>query len=398
MLPKRFYSPLFTLGMVFLFNPVVGLVDLLPDFIGAFLVAASMTEIAMLDERLEQARRLIYYVAGVSAVRTVLMFFMFDMDESAMLSSVFLLGVGELFALIYFAVSFFGGVSYVAQRSESENVLGNVDRIQKLWITFFAVHTASSVLPELFALPQLTARVNPEELTWATERQIVLYRNYARLLLGTVSFISAVWWFKNTYAFMKGVRRDESFKQSLSVRFGEFIRANPLQRVFWDLRFAFIAFAAGCVLQMNFTVDGMAVLPAWTGSLLLLAGALRLNKQDKKSLCVLCIGALIQAVSIYLVKNLLGEILLAAASAAVVYLGERAVTLHVKKAIDWEIDAYFYLTRLFYTAFLVLGVIYYAGGNYWVHLARVLCFIAWTASNLWVSSSVLGEIKLRKRL
>lgn len=395
---KRFYSPLFTLGMVFLFNPVVGLVDILPDFVGAFLIATSMTEISMLDDRLEQARRLIYYVAGVSAVRTVLMFFMFDMDESAMLSSVFLLGVGELFALIYFAISFFGGVSYIAQRSESVSVLGDVDRIQRLWILFCIVHTAGSVLPELFALPQLTARVNPEELTWATERQIVLYRNYARLLFGTISLIMAVWWFKNTYAFMKGVRKDESFKQSLTARFGDFLKANPLQGVFWDVRFAFISFVAGCALQMNFTVDGIAVLPAWLGSLLLLVALLRLDKKNKKSLYILSGAALVQAVSIYLIKNILGVILISAASALAVYIAEKLITDHVKKAIDWEIDAYFYLTRLLYTAFFVLSVIYAFGGNYFVHLARVLCFIAWMACNLWVGSSVLSEIKLRKRL
>ncbi len=396
---RRFYSPLFTVGMVFLFNPVVGLVDLLPDFAGAFLIAASMTEIAMLDSRLEQARRLIYYVAGISAVRSVLMFFMFDMDESAMLSSVFLLGVAELFALIYFAVSFFGGIAYIAQRSESDNVLGDVDRIRRLWIIFCIVHTAASVLPELTALPQLTARVNPESLTWATERQIVLYRNYARLLFGTVSFIMAVWWFKNTYAFMKGVREDERFKESLSARYGSFIEANPLQNVFWDMRFALIAFTAGCALLLNFTVDGMAVLPAWLGSLFLLAAALRLDRKNKKAPIIFGGIILLQVLCIHVLSRYaVGTAVLSALSAIAVYYGETVITAHVKKAIDWEIDAYFYLTRLLYGAFFILCAVYSFIPNYWVHLARVICFILWMGTNLWVSSSVLGEIKLRRRL
>lgn len=395
---RRFYSRLFTVGLVFLFNPVVGLVDILPDFIGALLVAASMTEIAMLDERLEQARRLIYYVAGVSAVRTVLMFFMFDMDESAILSSVSLLGVGELFALIYFAVSFFGGISYIAQRSDSENVLGEVDRIQRLWILFFIVHTAASVLPELAALPQLTARNNPEDIPWATERQIVMYKNYARLLFGTISFFLGIWWLRTTAAFMKGVRKDEPFKASLEKRYGEFAAANPLQELFLDLRFALILFAAGSALQLNVTVDGLAVVPAWVGTLCILFAVLRLNKKDSFSALLLVVSALIQGVAIHLLKGVASAVPLALFSALTVFIGERALTARVKAAIDWEIDVYFYITRIFYGAFFVLSAVYSLYANYWVHLSRILCFGAWMAAILWLCTSVLGEIKLRRRL
>ncbi|MBQ3081659.1 MAG: hypothetical protein IJC49_04320 [Clostridia bacterium] len=393
---KRFYSRLFVIGAVFLFNPIVGLVDLLPDFIGAFLIAASMTEIAMLDERIENARRLIYYVAGISAARTVLMFFMFNMDESWVLSIVSLLGAAELFALIYFAVSFFGGVSYIAQRSDSDNVLGGVDRIKNLWILFFIVRTAAAILPELTALPQLIARVNPEDLTWATERQIVMYRYYARLLLGTAALFLGIWWLKNTVSFMKGVRADERFKASLEKRFASFSEANPLHALFLDIRFALIMLTAGSALQMNFTADGKAVLPAWLGTACIFFALIRLCKEKNNYLFLIIIA--FQAVAVHFFKDPLAAVVLCAVSPLAVYMGEKAVSAHVKQAIDWDIDVYFYITRFFYIAFFVLTAIYAFVDNYWLHLSRILCFGAWIAALVWTCSSVLGEIKLRRRL
>lgn len=393
---KRFYNRLFVIGAAFLFNPIVGLVDLLPDFIGAFLIAASMTEIAMLDERTENARRLIYYVAGISAARTVLMFFMFDMDESWILSLVSIFGVAELFALIYFAVSFFGGVSYIAQRSDSDNVLGGIDRIRNLWILFFIARTAAAILPELTALPQLIARVNPEDLTWATERQIVMYRYYARLLLGTAALFLGIWWLKSTASFMKGVRRDEPFKESLEKRFGEFSAANPLHGLFLDVRFAMIMLVAGSALQMNLTADGTAILPPWLGTACIFFALLRLGKEKNNYLLLIIIA--FQAVAVHFLTGALGAVVLCAVSPLAVYMGEKSVTAHVKQAIDWDIDVYFYITRLFYTAFFVLTAIYAFVDNYWLHLSRILCFGAWMAALVWTCSSVIGEIKLRRRL
>lgn len=393
---RRFYSLLFSIGAVFLLNPIVGLVDILPDAVGALLIAASMTEIAMLDERLENARRLIYYVAGISGARTVLMFFMFSMDESWVLSIVSLLGAAELFALIYFGISFFGGISYIAQRSDSEKVLGDVDRIKKLWILFFIVRTAAAILPELTALPQLTARANPEDIA-VTERQIVMYRYYARLLLGTVSLFFGIWWLKNTLSFMKGVRRDELFKASLEKRFGEFSAANPLHGLFLDVRFALIMLAAGSALMINITVDGAHVLPAWIGTLLLMFAVIRLGYRGK-ALILGAVAAAAQVAAIHLTKGVLSAVLLGVASATAVYLAERAVTRRIKAAIDWVTDAYFYITRIFYGAFFILGAVYALWANYWVHLARILCFGAWMATVIWVCTSVIGEIKLRRRL
>ncbi len=397
---KRFYSPLFLVGIVFLFNPVVSLVDVLPDFIGALLIGTALTEIAMLDERLENARRLIFYLAAISGVRTALMFSMFDMDETWILSLVTILGVVELFALVYFSISFFGGIGYIAQRSDSENVLGEVDRVKRLWILFFILRVGAAILPEVLALPQQVVRENPDDIPWVTARQLLLYRYYARMLLSTASLFLGVWWLKVSFTFFKGVKKDALFKDSLEKRYGQFLEANPLQELFLDVKFALICLVAGCVLQFGFYADGRAILPAWVGSLLILLALWRADGKNKTPLIIVGAAVLLQALAAHLplLNGAVESILLAVGSVVAVFLGENGITGRVKKAIDWEIDAYFYITRLFYVAFFVLGIVYALWANYWVHLARLICFGVWIAVIVWVATSVIGEIKLRRRL
>lgn len=396
---RRFNSCLFTLGLVFLFNPVIGLVDILPDFIGALCIAAAVTEVAMLDERLENARRLMYYLAAVSGVRTVLMLFTFDMNDNDVLSAVTILAVCELFVLIYFAVSFFGGISYIAQRSESEGVLGAVDRIRRLWIVFFCLHSAATVVPELAALPQLLLLYDPESIPWLTEGRLQLYKNYLILILGTAAFALGVWWLKQTYAFIKDVRGDKDFTASLEKRYGQFLAANPLQGLFLDVRFAAICFVLGCALQVGIRVDGMDVLPAWVGTLLLLLAVWRLNKKSNvTALVYLCVAAAIQGVAVHLLGGIPSAVLLAVTGVAAVYLAEQGLATRVKAAIDWDISGYYLFTRVLYGGFFVLSAVYSGVSNYWIHLGRILCYGGWIAVAVWFCSSVTGEIKLRRRL
>ena len=160
----------------------------------------------------------------------------------------------------------------------------------------------------------------------------------------------------------------------------------------------YISLAAGSALMINITVDGVHVLPAWIGTALLLFAILRLDASNRVALVATVVSAAVQAVAVHLLSGVLSAVLIGVASATAVFLAERAVTKRIKAAIDWVTDAYFYITRIFYGAFFILGAVYALWANYWVHLARILCFGAWMATVIWVRTSVIGEIKLRRRL
>lgn len=399
---KRFFSVRFVIGLIFLANPVISLFDVLPDFIGFLLLFSALTEIAFLDERLETARRMTLYGAAVSGARTVLMFFAFDMDENWILSLVSLLGVAELFAAIYFSVSFFGGISYIAQRCESESVLGNVDKLKRIWIAFWLVHTFSTILPELAALPQLTLQHDPYAYPNLSERLLLLYKNGAVMILFAVSLITGIWWFIKTASFLKGVRNDEKLKASLGVRYEGFLKANPLQETFLACRLACVLFTVGCALQMNLALDGVYVIPAWAGTIFLAVGLYRLGVKKLKSYALIavafavqlfCAFARVEGAAKYAVPPLL-----ALSCFGAVFMAERLFTERVKAMLSYDLEGGFMLARIPFAVFLICRCVYGVYPNYWFHFASIVGFTVWMVIIIWICSSLMSEIKHRRRL
>ncbi len=395
---KRFFSARFVVGLVFLANPVINLFDVLPDFVGWLLIFSALTEIAFLDERLETARRMTLYGAGISAVRLVLMFFYFDMDASWVLSCVSLFGAAELFAAIYFAVAFFGGITYMAQRCESENVLGGVDNAKQLWILFWIARVAATILPETAALPLLTIQHDPYVYPNLSERDILLYKNGATMVLFLIMLIFGIGWLIKASAFIKGIKKDLLFKNSLSARYEKFLEANPLQETFLACRTASVLLCAGYGLQLNLLMDGNAVLPAWAGTLLLAACAYYLGVRSKKSYILLGVGFGLQLVAAFVPLSYVSMPLLLAGCVLAIICAERLFYNNIKRLLDIDLEGGFLLARIPAGIFVVCRAVFAVWDVYPFRLAEIIAFGVWMFIIIRLCSSLMGEIKARRRL
>lgn len=69
---RCFESPLVFAALVFLANPVFGVVDILPDVIGGLLLYAGLTEISYIDSRIDTARSRSLYLAAVNGIKLLL--------------------------------------------------------------------------------------------------------------------------------------------------------------------------------------------------------------------------------------------------------------------------------------------------------------------------------------
>ena len=65
-------------GFVFLANPYIDMLDILPDFIGYLLILAGISRMAKLDDRLTLAAQKLTYLAVLSVLRLLplLIFFL----------------------------------------------------------------------------------------------------------------------------------------------------------------------------------------------------------------------------------------------------------------------------------------------------------------------------------
>lgn len=403
---KRFYGLYFIVGCVFICNPVIKLYDVLPNFIGYLLMVHALKEINVLEYRIENAANQLYYLAGISGVRSLLMFFTFDMDSSSMLSAVSLLAAAEVFFLISFFVSYYGGISYLAQRCESENVLARVDDMRTLGIVFTLVHVAATVLPELAALPELTLAEDPDKLPWLTPEKLYVYKNYATAILFIVSLAVGIWWIKNTASFIRGVQKDHSFREGLESRYAVYIEGVPDEELYLSVLGAMWMYLAGCLCCCNLRLyddvgmTSFLALPAWVGTVIMAAAAFRMGARGKLILVYGVLGVVQIACSYALPSGIvsdLGGVFVALSSGVAVYLTEKTLADRLLKGIDLDIKGAFNLQRVFLALFLIVGIVYGFISKSWLHSVRVVAFVLWIGFTVRTVLAVKDEIKPRRR-
>lgn len=403
---RRFYGPYFILGCIFLFDPVIKLFDLLPNAVGCLLIAISLKEISALEYRIENAARLLYYCAGVGVLRVLLMFSTFSMNSSDMLSAVTVLGLLELFLLIYFFISFYGGLSYLAQRSDSENVLGQIDSVRTLGIVFIIVHTAASILPELTALIEVALDHDPDAFVGLSLGRLKLYKNYAVVICALVSLIAGIWWLKETAVFFGGVKKDSLFRTSVEKRYGEYVGDTPHEEFFIRLKSVLVLMLIACVFCMNLRIyDEVAlhhtlIIPAWVGTLIFGFCAWRLGVGGFALFPYAAFGAVQFVLGHLLTEGIwasVGEAIIPAITLCVVIATEQILKKRLYSYMDLDVKTELIRQHIALALYVALSVAHAIKDISLLHGFKVVCFVLWLAFTVWTYSAINDEIKLRRK-
>ncbi len=395
----KFSHLYFTLGCVMLCNPVVTVFDILPDFIGCALIIKSLSQLKYLDYRIEQAVRELWLLAGISAVRTVMMPFYFDMDSSAVLATVSLLGAAEAFFFIYFALSFYRGMSYLASRSDGESVLDSVDNTRVITIVFILVRVACTVLPEIAAIFELEAQASLDYTNTLTVYAVNKYKRYAYLVAFAISTIAGVYWVKESASFVKNVRRDKGFFAAVTEKCVAFEERNPLVPLYETVRARGILYVVGSVFMMNLSVDGITVIPAYVGAAVFAFIALRTKEYKLAAIEAALAAGLALTEYLPMIKDvqwlsvlLFGLLTVAAVTAAGFVFRKVAATA------DVDVSEVHLLPQVMF-ALVVLAT---AAASFWfgtvVHTVRVVLFLVWLFTEIKLVYAVLDDIKARIRL
>lgn len=103
-------------GCVFLLNPTVNLIDVLPDVIGYLLILKGLDKLSDLDGKLHSAKQKFKAAAWIAGVKFLVMFLTPVMDSTWYLLFAFSFGVLEMIYEIPAFVELFGGISYLEMR------------------------------------------------------------------------------------------------------------------------------------------------------------------------------------------------------------------------------------------------------------------------------------------
>lgn len=141
-------------GMFFLFEPFIGVADILPDFIGYLLILHGMSKIADLEIKISEAKMKMQSALYVSLGRFAVYVFSFlaDFDDTLKLVFVFAFAVLDVFFVLPAFSSLFNGLDYARMRFTSVANSPKLSDAGKLSAIFLIVRAVGAVVPELTSL------------------------------------------------------------------------------------------------------------------------------------------------------------------------------------------------------------------------------------------------------
>ena len=103
-------------GCIFLFNPFINIIDILPDFIGYLFIMRALSELSDLERNIRNARARFKSAMWVSLVKCALVFASMIFDSTWYLILTFSFGILESMYLIPACIDLFYGISYLEER------------------------------------------------------------------------------------------------------------------------------------------------------------------------------------------------------------------------------------------------------------------------------------------
>ena len=277
-------------GMIFLFNPLINVVDVLPDFIGLFMIMHGLSKVAEVTDHLGDARDGFAKLAIVSLIQTGIVFTLpFNSDSYTMLMAFSV----SIVSAIYFvpAVShLFEGFSYVSLRTgaASPNAVpsrgalrgknqkhSSVTALQVLTYAAFFIRAGGAVLP---LVPGIFVNdyVGAPGVNWAQ------YSGVLYAFAWVAGFAVGIPWLLRFRRYIKGMCADPVLTETLWQRYKEEVLPNKGYLAAKRTRILLILTIVACGLTFCMYVDYVNIVPNAFSAAFLIAVFAFLKREDKK--------------------------------------------------------------------------------------------------------------------
>ena len=271
----------------FLFNPDIGIVDILPDLFGYILMCSGLSMLSMLNDDIYEAHQKFKKMIIVSALKLVAVYILYgvfaaDQQPSGSLLFAFCFGVVELMLLVPAFKKLYDGLSYLANRKGGQGILLNKkgkfagDVMRSASIIFVIAKLACAILPETLSLT-ITDYVDDGPTMY-------LYEFIAefRIIGFTVGLVFGIAFLVRSVKFFKRFIREtelvatlsQGFSTELDEREGVFIKKNLSAGLF--------VLVAAAVLCLDLHVPDYNFIPDIAAAALFFVGAWLLKKYTSK--------------------------------------------------------------------------------------------------------------------
>ncbi len=333
---------LILLGALFLFEPHVAFVDVLPDIVGYVLLFAGLARLSDLNAHLFEARRRFRILLYISAGQLFGTYFIygvlgammrekpaemsrFEQPMTVLLCS-FVLLVLQWYFLIPAFRELFAGMDALARRHDSESSGAlrrnrtKGERMMRLSTVFVILSSLLATLPEASVLTSYEAHKGNPLFPFDWYRFIALFRGFAAVLSAIVGIV----WLVAFLRYFLAVLRDSAFMERVRTQYAEDILPQTGMLTVRRLSAALTLLCVGIFFALNLRIGYRSALPgivlaALVGTSLLLLGKLAPSRKE-------CFAGAAALASVSAVQLIVTSLYLAA---------------HLPEASRFESDAYY---------------------------------------------------------
>lgn len=271
------------IGCIFLFNPLVGLIDILPDFLGLILIYNGLAKLCDLDPRLNIARKRFFVSLWVALGMLISMFLIIFISFDR-LTNLTISFAGMILWTIFLITGFknlFEGLSYMKLRFGGKELTdtSELDSIKSSTILFIILRSITTVLPDIVILI-----LEDVSRTSLVDFNFDLIRTIITVLSVIVTFIFGLVWLIKVKNYFKELTDDSEFVSYLSNRYENEIACDThllnVRKIKYYSFFCILAFA--CTLCIPF--DRIHFMPEFALSIVLFFAYRKASEyiEDKK--------------------------------------------------------------------------------------------------------------------
>jgi len=291
---------LITVGMFFLINPTVNIIDVIPDFIGYLIIVSGIDRLADMEDHFAQAKKNFVLLTVVSAAKTVSCLLLPVIDGTFVILLSFVFALLEALFFIPAVVNLFGGFHYYGLRLESKACYGiyrnavekddggnkvsvakrvcSSDYVMGFTIAAFIIRVLCYFLPQIPTLFSYgdSAVING---TYGTDWTYFIPHMY--FLCGVLVLAVSLPWALRFRRYIKGIASDKALVEALEKSYNENIAPNASYFAEKQTTSVWVLTILAAVFCFSIYIDYVNWLPAGVAGLFFAITAIVLRKNVK---------------------------------------------------------------------------------------------------------------------
>lgn len=287
-------------GLVFLMNPNVNIVDILPDFIGYLFIIKGLYAVSAIYPHFKDALTNFRNLVIISVVKTLalpVVFIVAATELTWLLVLAFVFGGLEIFYGVVAFSKLFEGIYYSAERGSGSTVFVGYDNVRLFTIIFACFKPIASFLPEL-------TNLSSSQYGTVTETGIVSYAQFRvplTIFVLVLALAVGIVWLIMARKYFKRLISDREYVSSLAEKYSRFANESPHLVDRRIVLSAVTLFTAAAVLALEIKLDGINYIPNFVAGAFFIAAFFRIKnifpKIARPSLVLSCIYTAVSAVN-----------------------------------------------------------------------------------------------------